>query len=123
MFLGNHTSNKKLQISNLHQTTKDLNNTLKNQSKNSKSNQQLQITDHQITDHQITDHQIIGSNCKPARFFLPHKTDTKLATGMKHVWSSTFSTIHLFIPSRCHVSVSMVELAVHLVFHFIFLLL
>ena len=35
---------------------------------------------------------------------------------MKHVWSTTFSTIHLFIPSRCKAPVGMVELAIHLVF-------
>jgi hypothetical protein len=123
MFLGHHTTNDKHQIAIPQQTTKDLNNTPKIQSEHSKLNLQFQITDHQSQDHQITRSPITSCSCKPARFFLPHKTDTKLATGMKHVWSTTFSTIHLFIPSRCQVSVSMVELAVHLVFHFIFLLL
>jgi hypothetical protein len=118
MFWEHHSTNEKHQIAIPQQTTNDLNTTPKIKSVHSKLNLQFQITDHQITDHPI-----ISFGCKPARFFLPHKTDTKLATGTKHVWSSTFSTIHLFIPSRCQVSVSMVELAVHLVFHFIFLLL
>ena len=116
MFLGYHTTNDKHQIAIPQQTTKDLNTTPKNQSDHSKLNLQFQIIDNQSQDHPIT-----SCSCKTARFFLPHKTDTKLATGMKHVWSTSFSTIHLFIPSRCHVSVSIVELAIHLVFHFIFI--
>ena len=76
MFWGHHTTNEKHQIAIPQQTTNDLNTKPKNQSEHSKLNLQLHITDHQITDHQI-----FGSSCKPARFFLPHKTDTKLATG------------------------------------------
>jgi len=81
MFLGHHTTNEKHQISIPQQTTKDLNTTPKNKSEHSKLNLQFQITHHQSQDHKITDHPIFKSSCKSARFFLPHKTDTKLASG------------------------------------------